>query len=314
MLEAKEVTVLFSARGIVIPAVDEASITAEKGKIIGLVGESGSGKTTLLRVLLGLQKVDKGEVLFNGANIFKLKSKKLKEFRRLNQIIFQDPFDSMDPRFRVYDIIAEGLRYHKIAKDKNEEKEIIYNTLEEVGLHPADKFAVKYPSQLSGGQLQRVAIARALALNPEIIAADEPVSMLDVSIRASILDIFLNLKQEKNVGFVIVSHDISTLSYISDEIYVMYMGRIVEKGNVDEIIEKPMHPYTQALIASVPVADPKYKIEKIPIKGEISYDHFKYGCRLYPRCPFAMDICAKETPPLIEVSPGHYVACHLIKR
>ncbi len=314
MIDGKSVKVFFNARGRLIKAVDDINIKLQKGKILGIVGESGSGKTTLIRALLGLQKINDGKILYNDKDISKLKSKEWKEFRKNNQIIFQDPFDAMDPRFKVYDTIAEGIRTQGIASSKQEERELVYNTLSKVGLTPPQKFNDVFVTQLSGGQLQRVSIARSLVLKPEIIAADEPVSMLDVSIRAGILNIFLNLKETENVGFAVVSHDLSTLSYIADELYIMYMGRLMESGSVDDIIEKPLNPYTQALLSAIPDPDPKYKGNELMLNGEISYDHFKYGCRLYPRCPFAMDICAKEAPQPIEVSPGHVVVCHLYLR
>jgi len=314
MIEGKGVRIYFKTRGKLIRAVDYISIKLQKGKMLGIVGESGSGKTTLIRALLGLQKIDDGIVLYNDKDITKLKSKEWKEFRKNNQIIFQDPFVAMDPRLKVYDTIAEGIRAQDIASSKQEEKELVYDTLSKVGLTPPQKFSEVLVTQLSGGQLQRVSIARSLVLKPEIIAADEPVSMLDVSIRAGILNIFLDLKETENVGFAVVSHDLSTLSYIADELYIMYMGRFMESGSVDDIMEKPLNPYTQALISAIPEPDPKHKENDIMLKGEISYDHFKYGCRLYPRCPFAMDVCAKEAPQPIEVSPGHVVACHLYLR
>jgi len=314
VIEGKALKIFFKSRGKLIKAVDDITIKLQKGRILGIVGESGSGKTTLIRALMGLQKIDDGIILYNDKDISKLKSKEWKEFRKNNQMIFQDPFDAMDPRFKVYDTVAEGIRAQGIASSKQEEKELVYNTLSKVGLTPPEKFSDVFVTQLSGGQLQRVSIARSLVLKPEIIAADEPVSMLDVSIRAGILNIFLDLKETENVGFAVVSHDLSTLSYIADELYIMYMGRFMESGTVDDIIEKPLNPYTQALLSAIPEPDPKHRGNEITLKGEISYDHFKYGCRLYPRCPFAMDICAKEAPQPIEVSPGHVVACHLYLR
>ncbi|AWR96894.1 ATP-binding cassette domain-containing protein [Acidianus sulfidivorans JP7] len=312
MLETKDLKVYFKSRGKLIKAVDKISISLDKGKILGIVGESGSGKTTLIRAIIGTQKIDGGSILFNGRDMSKFKSKDWKEFRRSVQMIYQDPFDAIDPRYKVYDTVAEGLRAQGLVNNKEEEKKLVYETLERVNLTPPEKFAEAYVTQLSGGQLQRVSIARSLILKPSIILADEPVSMLDVSIRAGILNIFTNLREVDNVGFAIVSHDISTLAYVADELVIMYMGKLMESGNTDEVIEKPLNPYTQALLSAVPVPDPLYKNpNRVMLKGEISYEHFKYGCRLYPRCPFAMDICAKEEPKIIEVSPGHKVACHL---
>lgn len=312
MIMTEDLKVYFRSRGKLVKAVDGVNVQIEEGKIVGIAGESGSGKTTLIRAIVGVQKIDGGRILYDGKDMSKFTKQDWKLFRRNVQMIFQDPFDAIDPRYRVYDTVTEGLRAQGLVKSKQEERKLVYDVLEKVGLHPPEKFAEIYVTQLSGGQLQRVAIARSLILKPRIILADEPVSMLDMSIRAGILNIFTELRETERVGFGIISHDLSTLAYISNYLYVMYMGKVIESGNTDELVERPLHPYTQALISAIPVPDPSYKPKKVVrLTGEISYEHYKYGCRLYPRCPFAMEICAREEPKPVEVYPGHYVACHL---
>ncbi|MFP3064988.1 MAG: ABC transporter ATP-binding protein [Sulfolobus sp.] len=308
MIEGKGLKVYFKTKKTLIKALNNVSIKVGEKEIVSVVGESGSGKTTLGKTLLGLIKPLSGEVLWDDKNVFKLKGKLLKEFRRKNQIIYQDPFDAIDIRLKVYDVIAEGIRIHKLAKNKEEEKKMVYQVLEDVGLSPAEEFAVAYPSQLSGGQLQRVAIARALVLEPEFIVADEPVSMLDVSVRAGILDLFKKAN-EKGTSILMITHDISTAAYISNKIFVLYHGKLVEYGTTEQIVERPKHPYTQALISAVPVPEPGYSTDiKLFDSDEPDPPN---GCPLYPRCPFRKDVCKQKEPELVEVEPGHYVACFL---
>lgn len=308
MIEVKNLKVYFKTKNLIIKAVNNVSLKVQNKEIVSVVGESGSGKTTLGKTMLALIKPLSGEVLWDNKNVFKLKGRELKEFRRKNQIIYQDPFDAIDVRMKIYDVIAEGIRIHGLAKSREEEKKMIYEVLEEVGLTPPEEFSVSYPTQLSGGQLQRVAIARALVLNPEFIVADEPVSMLDVSIRASILDLFTKAN-EKGTSILMITHDIATAAYISSRIFVLYHGNLVEYGKTDQIIENPKHPYTQALIAAIPIPEPGYTLQVKLIDTE--EPHPPKGCPLYPRCPFRKDICKEEEPKLVEVEPGHYVACHL---
>ncbi|BFH73779.1 ABC transporter ATP-binding protein [Sulfurisphaera javensis] len=309
MIETKNLKVIFKTPRGPIKAVDNVNVAIREKEIIALVGESGSGKTTLGKTILGLIKPTEGEVIWNGINISELKGRKLNEFRLKNQIIYQDPFDAIDIRMRVYDVVAEGIRLHHLAKSKQEEREMIYNILKSVGLSPPEQFSVAYPTQLSGGQLQRVAIARAIVLNPEFLVADEPVSMLDVSIRADILNIFLDLREERGTSILMITHDLATAAYVADRIYVMYLGKVIEFGRVDQIVDNPKHPYTQALISSIPIPEPGYVIQTklnepdSPVPAN--------GCPLYPRCPFRKDICKKEEPRIKEVEPEHYVACHL---
>lgn len=308
MIEVKNLKVYFKTKNLIIKTLNNVSLKVQNKEIVSVVGESGSGKTTLGKTMLALIKPLSGEVLWDNKNVFKLKGRELKEFRRKNQIIYQDPFDAIDVRMKVYDVIAEGIRLHGLAKSREEEKKMIYEVLEEVGLTPPEEFSVSYPTQLSGGQLQRVAIARALVLNPEFIVADEPVSMLDVSIRASILDLFTKAN-EKGTSILMITHDIATAAYISSRIFVLYHGNLVEYGKTDQIIENPKHPYTQALIAAIPIPEPGYTLQ-VKLNDTEEPDPLN-GCPLYPRCPFRKDICKEEEPKLVEVEPGHYVACHL---
>ncbi|BCS92553.1 putative ABC transporter ATP-binding protein [Metallosphaera sp. J1] len=312
MIEGKDLRVYFKSRDIVVKALDGVNVSVKDREIVGIVGESGSGKTTLGRTILNLQKPLSGEVLWNGKNVFKLKGKEEKEFRRQNQIIYQNPYEAVDIRLKVYDIVAEGLRVHNIPKDKEEESKIVMETLRDVGLTPEDEYAKSLPNQLSGGQLQRVAIARALVLNPSFIVADEPVSMLDMSIRAGVLDIFKRLRDERGISIMMITHDISTLGYVADRIYVMYQGKVIEHGSTDAVLDKPLHPYTQALISAVPIPDPSGRTSLFSIKVKEEMEPYNgKGCRYYPRCPFAMASCREKEPNLSGVSSDHYVACFL---
>ncbi len=295
-------------------AVDNISLSILQGETFSVVGESGSGKTTLGRLLLLLIKATSGKIYYDGLPLFNLNKKMLKEYRRQAQMVFQDPYSSLDPRFTIGASLEEPLKIHKISKDPEERKELVSRILEEVRLVPPEEFVWRFPHMLSGGQRQRIAIARALILRPKFIVADEPVSMLDVSIRAEILELMRSLKEKYNLTYLYITHDLSTARYISDRIAVMYLGKIVELGISDDLIEDPLHPYTQALVAAVPEPDPeaRYKLKEIKVIGEISSSVFiPPGCRFHPRCPYAMEICKKEEPPLIEVKPNHFVACHL---
>ncbi|MGC8689555.1 MAG: ABC transporter ATP-binding protein [Thermoplasmata archaeon] len=291
-----------------VKALDGVSLNIDKGEIYSLVGETGSGKTTFGRILIGLIEPTEGTVKIDGVDIFSVGKREMKEIRKRVQIIFQDPYGSLNPRMRVKDTVAEPLKLNRIPYDEGR----IARVLEDVGLKPAADFMERYPHQLSGGQRQRVAIARALAISPEFIVADEPVSMLDVSIRANFLNMMRDLNRKYNVSMLMITHDISVASYIGKRISVLYLGKVVESGDKEEIIKNPMHPYTRALMEAIATLGKKEK--EVHIKGEIPNPmDIPKGCRFHPRCPFAMDICRELEPNLVEISSKHSVACHLYR-
>jgi oligopeptide/dipeptide ABC transporter ATP-binding protein len=298
-----------------VKAVDDVSFYVRKGEIFGLAGESGSGKTTTGKLLIRLIEPTSGKIIFKGEDIAKYPEGKLKSYRKKVQIIFQDPYESLNPRMLVEDILSEPLLIHGIS-DEKEIYEKIYKVLEAVKLTPPEEFLLRYPHELSGGQRQRVATARALMLDPEFIVADEPVSMLDVSIRAEVLNVILDLREKFNVAFLFITHDLALARHICDRIAVMYLGKIVEMANVDDLVYDPLHPYTKALINAVPVPDPTAKRIEVVIKGEIpSPVNPPPGCRFHTRCPSIIgDICRKEEPELIKLKKDHYVACHLYRK
>lgn len=288
-------------------AVDGVSISVKEGSIFGLVGETGSGKTTVARVLLGLEKPTSGSVKIDGSDIYALKRKDLRQIRTKIQMIFQDPYSALDPRFKIKHIIEEPLKLNNIDFDDSR----IINVMEDAGLKPIEDFIGKYPHQLSGGQRQRVLIARALVLEPEILIADEPASMLDVSLKAGILNYLKKINKEQNRSILVISHDISLASYLSQEIAVLYFGKIMEKASREEIINSPQHPYTRLLIESVPELGKEIEDVVVPTGG-LTYSEGHYGCSFYPRCQFATDTCRSVEPTLEERSSNHYVACHLV--
>ncbi|HXL04059.1 MAG: ABC transporter ATP-binding protein [Firmicutes bacterium] len=294
-----------------VKAVDGVSFNIKKGELFGVVGESGCGKTTMGRTILRLLEPTSGRVTFEDIDITSLHSEELKRLRRRMQIIFQDPYESMNPRLDVSRIIAEPLRIQGIVGNAEGARPYIEKALEDVEMTPPEEYLYRYPHELSGGQRQRIAVARALVLDPEFIVADEPVSMLDVSIRGEILNLMLNLSRERGVTFLYITHDLATARHVCDRIAVMYLGKMVEKGPTDSLVKHPLHPYTKALIGAVFVPDPKRKGFGEILKGEVpSPVDPPSGCRLHPRCPIAKSICKEVEPELVEAEANHMVACH----
>lgn len=305
-------TSLFTRKSLYVKAVDDISFKINVGEIFGLAGESGSGKTTTGRLLLKLIEPTDGKIFYREKDITRMSQREFKPLRRKFQIIFQDPYESLNPRMTIESILSEPLIIQgERSKDIIDEK--IYKALEDVRLVPPEEFIFRYPHELSGGQRQRVAIARALILNPEFMVADEPVSMLDVSIRAEILNLMLELRRKYNMAILYITHDLSIVKHMCERLAIMYLGKIMEMGEAQEIINKPLHPYTQALVEAVPVPDPTSKRVEVVIKGEIpSPINPPPGCRFSTRCPnIKGEICRQKIPPIVEVENGHYVACHL---
>ncbi len=294
-----------------IKAVDGVDLSVGRGEILGLVGESGSGKTTLGKAMVRLVDPTEGSIIYRGVDIAALRGSALKGYRSKLQMIFQDPYDSINPRMSVFDVVAEGLLINRMAEGR-ELEEMVMRALEDVRLVPPEEFAYRYPHELSGGQRQRVAIARALVMRPEFIVADEPVSMLDVSVRGEVLNVMLDLRERYGLSFLFITHDLAIAKHMSDRVAVMYLGRIVEVADSEELVREPLHPYTQALLAAIPVPDPTAPKVQVKAKGEIASPlNVPPGCPFHPRCPYAFDRCRTEVPKLKEVSPGHWVACHL---
>lgn len=292
-----------------VKAVDDVSFEIYEGETFGLVGESGCGKTTVGRTLLRLIPATSGEVFFDGRNVLDVSEKELKELRAEMQIIFQDPYSSLDPRLPVGESIAEGLRIHTDLNAR-ERHEAVVDVLRRVGMGP--HHARRYPHEFSGGQRQRIGIARALALQPKFIVCDEPVSALDVSIQAQVLAILKELQREFGLTYLFIAHNLSVIEHFSDRVGVMYLGRMVEIADRDGLYENPLHPYTQALFSAIPVPDPSAKRQRIILEGDVpSPLNPPSGCRFHPRCPIArLPHCSQDDPPLRELRPGHFVACH----
>lgn len=294
-----------------IKAVDDISFNIRKGEVFGLAGESGSGKTTTGRLILRLTEPTEGKIFFNNTDISSLSPTEMRGFRKRMQIIFQDPYASLNPRMKIGDSIGHSLLIHKIC-DEDEKRKKVLNIMEKVGLTPTNVLYGKYPHQLSGGQRQRVVIARALILKPDLIVADEPIAMADVSVRATLLKLMIDLKHEFNLTYLFITHDLATTKYICDRIAIMYLGKIFETGNIYDVYSNPKHPYTEALLSAVPIPDPKARRKHLIPRGEIpSPINPPPGCRFHPRCPHTMDICSKEEPELIDFGNNHLVACHL---
>jgi peptide/nickel transport system ATP-binding protein len=306
-----------TSRGeIFVKAVDNVSFDVKRKEIFGLAGESGSGKTTTGRVVLRLIEPTSGKAIFNGKNVFETRQTDVKTLRRHMQMIFQDPYESLNPRFTVYDIISEPLKIHGIYSSEKQVEDKVLERLEEVKITPPEQFLFRYPHELSGGQRQRVALARSLVLDPQFVVADEPVSMLDVSIRAEVLNLMFDLIQKHNVSFLYITHDLALARHICDRVAIMYLGKIMEMSQAEKIVYDPLHPYTKALITAVPIPDPNAKRSEAVIKGEIpSPINPPSGCRFHTRCPsYIGDICRTKEPELLDVGGEHYVACHLYNK
>ena len=293
-----------------VKAVDGVSFFIKRGETLGLVGESGCGKTTTGRCILQLETATAGEILYNGKDLTKLTQKEMSPIREKIQVIFQDPFSSLNPRMKIGDILAEPMAVHKIITDKEGRDNRVRELLSLCGLNP--KFADRYPHEMSGGQRQRVGIARALALNPEFIICDEAVSALDVSIQAQVINLLEDLRDEFGLTYLFISHDLSVIRHLCQRVAVMYLGHIVELAECDELYDNPIHPYTRALLAAVPIPDPAVEAKRAHevVKGEVpSPINPPSGCVFHPRCPLAVDGCSKAIPEFREIKPGHWVAC-----
>lgn len=311
LIEAQHLKKYFKTPRGLLHAVDDVSFKIEKGKTLGVVGESGCGKSTLGRTMIHLHEATDGKIIYKDEDISRLSKKDLKVHRKNMQMIFQDPFSSLNPRMSVSQIIAEPLIvYNECSKEELGKR--VGELMDTVGL--ARRFANSYPHELDGGRRQRIGVARALSLNPEFIVADEPVSALDVSIQAQILNLMQDLQEERNLTYMFITHNMSVVKHISDNIMVMYLGMIVEMASSSDMFLNRLHPYTKALLAAVPIPEVRAKKERKLIKGELSSPiNPKPGCRFAARCPYAKDICFKESPAMEEVMPDHFVSCHFVK-
>jgi peptide/nickel transport system ATP-binding protein/oligopeptide transport system ATP-binding protein len=294
-----------------VKAVDDVSFNVKKGETLGMVGESGCGKTTIGRSMLRLIEPTSGSVRYDGKDILKLRGRELKDVRRNMQIIFQDPYASLDPRVPIGESVMEGLQIHNIGT-KHERYDLMIDTLKKVGLE--DYHARRYPHEFSGGQRQRIGIARALALRPDFIVCDEPVSALDVSIQSQVLNILKDLQKEFGLTYLFIAHNLSVVEHISDRVAVLYLGKMAELTDRDELFRNPLHPYTQALMSAIPMPNPRLKRQRTILKGDVpSPLNPPSGCRFHPRCPIAMQICSEQEPEFREAVPNHWVACWAVK-
>ena len=314
LLEVEGLKKYFSlGRGRILHAVDDVSFALKPGETLGLVGESGCGKTTVGRTLLKLYKPDGGKIIYQGEDITQARGKRHRELCCKMQMIYQDPYASLNPFMTIGEIVSEGLEINKIGKDRQERQLMTYDLLEMVGL--TKEHANRFPHEFSGGQRQRAGIARALAVNPEFVVCDEAISALDVSVQAQIINMLMDLREKMNLTYLFIAHDLSVVRYISQRVAVMYLGKIVEIGKASEVYSHSAHPYTKGLLEAVPVADPDYEKAKLytGMNGEISSPiNCKPGCRFANRCPMATERCRTETPEMREIGPDHSVACHML--
>jgi len=309
LLEVKNLKKYFKTKRGMLHAVDGVSFSIERGRTLGIVGESGCGKSTTGRAILRLIEPTSGEVLFEGKDITKCSAKEMRALRKDMQIIFQDPFSSLDPRYTVNQLIREPIVLNKLLTDKDEIDNRVLELMSTVGL--AERLFNSYPHELDGGRRQRIGIARALAMNPKFIICDEPVSALDVSIQAQILNLLKSLQEQLGLTYIFITHDLSVVYYFADDIAVMYLGQMVEKASADALFEHPRHPYTQALLSAIPEPDIDKKMDRILLKGEITSPiNLPNACRFAKRCPYATEECFASDPSLTELEPNHFVACH----
>lgn len=296
-----------------VHAVDGVDLQLRRGEVIALVGESGCGKSTLSLTLMGLEQATEGQIIFEGRDITHAADGEQKKVRQRIQMVFQDPYESLNPTQTIEEIISEPLSVHGLARGHAERRERIIGALEDAGLKPATDYLHRYPHELSGGQRQRVVIAGALVLEPHILLADEPVSMLDVSIRAEIINLLADLRKSRGISVIFITHDLGTVGYFADRVAVMYLGRIVEIGTMTDVLKNPRHPYTQALLSVIPVPNPRMRKKRIILQGETPNPiDLPAGCRFHPRCPLAFDRCKVEDPRLFNVSETHKAACLLV--
>lgn len=312
LLEVKQLKKYFSTPRGLLHAVDDVTMNIERGKTIGVVGESGCGKSTLGKTLIRMEDSTSGEVWFDGKEVTSMSQHEFKKMRMKMQMIFQDPYASLDPRMSIFQLIAEPIQTYKLARGRKELEEKVYKLMDEVGL--ARRLANSYPHELDGGRRQRIGIARALSLDPEVIVCDEPVSALDVSIQAQILNLLMDLQEKKDLTYMFITHDMSVVKHISDEIAVMYLGQVVEKADYQELFTRPLHPYSQALFSAIPVPSLHNRRERIVLKGEITSPvNPKPCCRFAARCPYASDLCRQTEPELRNMGNDHFVKCHRVE-
>ena len=312
LVEIKHLKKYYNTPRGLLHAIDDVTMDIEKGKTIGIVGESGCGKSTLGKTLIRMEDATDGEVYFDGKEVTHMSQHEFKNMRMRMQMIFQDPYASLDPRMSVSQLIAEPIQTYHLAKNKKELDEMVFQLMEEVGL--AKRLANSYPHELDGGRRQRIGIARALSLNPEFIVCDKPVSALDVSIQAQILNLLMDLQEEKNLTYMFITHDMSVVKHISDDIAVMYLGQVVEKAEYQELFARPLHPYSQALFSAIPVPSIHNRQKRIVLKGEITSPvNPKPCCRFAARCPYATDLCREQEPELRDMGNNHFVKCHRVE-